>query len=36
VVAAIMVAMIVTVVQVGRRGPAAAARARVPAPAPGG
>ena len=36
VVAAIMVVMILTVIQVGRRAPAAAAPARVPAPAPGG
>jgi MFS family permease len=34
IVAAIMVAMILTVIQVGRRG--APARARMPAPAPGG
>jgi MFS family permease len=36
VIAAIMVVMILTVVQVGRRSRQAAAPARVPAPAPGG
>jgi FSR family fosmidomycin resistance protein-like MFS transporter len=36
VIAAIMVVMMLTVVQVGRRAPRATAPARVPAPAPGG